>query len=196
MLLLTPLTPEGIPAGALLVAGYIDGQWPNYEKMKQVHPHAYVIPITVTGRANVRVADCEKGNLSAPSAAAWAVREIKSGHRPTIYSSVSKKPEIVAELHKLGLSETLVDWWGAHWFAVGKPPTFTPPIPHGYVAIQFAANVPHNGHSYDETVTNGQWPHPVAAPEQQVHKVSCDLKSCTDPKSSTDVAHLNNPPLL
>jgi len=167
------VVPEGIPAGARIILGYVDGHWPNYDRMKIVHPHAYIIPITVLGKPGIRIADCEPGNLSPEHAAKWANNELKAGRKPTIYCSISTKPEIVKELEKLKISPSAVDWFGAHWSFVGHTPTSTPQVPTGYVALQFAAEIPHNGHAYDESVTNGSWPWPVAAP-QTIKPIGCN----------------------
>ena len=155
----------GIPSGATLVAGYVDGLYANYEALVKAFPHAYVLPITVTGLPNVRVCDCEAGDLTPEHAAKWAAAELKANRRPTIYCSKSSWGAVIQWLDTLRIHHNAVDFWIAAWEFVGHRPTHTPAIPAGAVALQYAANVPNgNGHNYDQSVTLGNWPHPTPPP--------------------------------
>jgi hypothetical protein len=153
-----------IPASAQIVAGYIDGHYVTVPALRLSHPHAYVVTITVTGKAGARVCDVESGDLTPLHGAQWAASELRAHRKPTIYCSLSNWGHVEIELNKMGISSAAVDWWIAHALVVGQVPTFRPPVPAGAVALQFAFDVPHNGHAYDESVTNGHWPWPPKAP--------------------------------
>ena len=78
-----------VPADAEIVAGYVDGMYKNFAQMVARTPQAQHVSITVTGQANVMVADCETGDLTPSQAARWAQNELAGGRHPTIYCSRS-----------------------------------------------------------------------------------------------------------
>jgi hypothetical protein len=165
MFLYDSVNAKTIPPGAQLVAGYVDGAYANVADLKKRFPHAYVVTITVFGKAGARVADVETGDLTPPQGAKWALAELHSGRRPTIYTSAAVMPAMKLELSKLRVDPIAVDFWVAHWVTVGTQPPATPPaLPTGAVALQYAANIPYGpygGGAYDLSVTNGRWPYPA-----------------------------------
>ena len=166
------VNPLGIPAGVDIVAGYVDGLYSNIDAMRKSHPQAYVLEITVTGKAGVRVCDCENGDLTPAQAAAWAHTELKAGRRPTIYTSEYQWPAVVEELAKLRVHQSAVDWWISSWTTVAKAADPAPEIYEGAVARQYASDVPHNGSSYDLTVTRGRWPLAPLPAVSESHKAA------------------------
>ena len=113
------------------VAGYIDGlyRWPA--EAWASFPGIPHVTITVLGIHGARVCDCETGDLSSGAAAAWAVGELWSLRRPTIYCNRSTWPQVIAALAGLKVTPSQVDWWIAD-------PTGTPHLIEGTVATQYA----------------------------------------------------------
>jgi hypothetical protein len=165
MFLYDSVNAKTIPAGAQLVAGYVDGAYANVADLKKRFPHAYVVTITVFGKAGARVADVETGDLTPAQGAKWALDELHAGRRPTIYCSAAVVPAVKLELSKLRVDPVAVDFWVAHWVSVGtQPPAKVPAVPTGAVALQYAANIPYGPYrdgAYDLSVTNGHWPFPA-----------------------------------
>lgn len=139
-----------IPKDALIVAGYVDGNWPTYDELVAAVPNAQHVSITVTGKPGARVADCETGDLSPATAAGWAKSEIAAGRRPCIYYARSTAPQVSAALQNDGIALGEVDYWVADW-------TGTAHVVSGSVATQWA-DPPKSGGNYDISETVGSWP--------------------------------------
>ena len=152
------VNPLGIPAGVEVVAGYVDGDYANIAGLRAAHPQAYILEITVTGRKGVRVVDCERGDLSPREAAQWAFVELRAGRRPTIYCSESNWAAVIECLKAMRVHQEAIDWWIASWTTVNRAPGPVPNIFPGAQARQYASDVPHNGSSFDLSVTEGRWP--------------------------------------
>lgn len=123
--------PTQIPNGAPAVAGYVDGRYAWSQAAWAAFPAAEKVTITVLGTHGARVADVELGDLTAGQGAAWAVGELWSLRRPTLYASRDTWPAIVTALGGLGVSTSEVDWWAAD-------PTGVPHLVPGSVATQWA----------------------------------------------------------
>lgn len=147
---------NAIPKDALIVAGYIDGNWPDYDEMVVAFPNARHVSITATGRPGAMVADCETGDLSPHTAAGWAKSEIAQGRRPCIYYSRSAAASVSAALQAEGIGVGEVDYWVADW-------TGTAHVVPGSVATQWA-DPPKSGGNYDISETVDGWPAPAHAP--------------------------------
>lgn len=105
---------NAMPSDGDIYAGYVDGMYATFNAVVAKFPGKVHIPITVFGAPNVKVADCETGDLTPAQAAAWAKKEIAASRRPTIYCNTSTHPAVVAELLGVGLAfVTDVDWWEA-----------------------------------------------------------------------------------
>lgn len=125
--------PLSIPADATEVAGYIDGlyAWPA-SAWARFTKATVKLTITVLGDLAADVCDCETGDLTPARAAAWARQKTT---RPTIYCNLSTRPAVEAELARLGMAPTQVDWWIAHY-------TNQPHLEAGSVETQWEQNVP------------------------------------------------------
>jgi hypothetical protein len=145
-----------IPAGAQIVAGYVDGNWPTYTEVVKAFPNAQTVSITVKGAPGARVADCESGDLTPQSAAGWAKAEIAAGRRPTIYYSRANAAAVSAALQNTGVAISEVDFWVADW-------TGSEHLVAGSVATQWA-DPPSSGGNYDISETVESWP-TVPTPE-------------------------------
>lgn len=156
------VTGDAIPANAAIVAGYIDGPYgPNdpfgsgwSAKAWARYPNAQHVTITVKGAPGALAADCESGDLTPATAAAWAKREVEAGRRPTVYAAAwFWANEVDQALAAVGLERVRdLDGWVAHEGAPAK-------VPGGFVAIQYAQDVSvGTGHNVDISVTDGTWP--------------------------------------
>jgi hypothetical protein len=139
-----------IPAGAQIVAGYVDGNWPTYDELVAAFPDAQHVSITVIGKPGAMVADCETGDLTPLGAAHWAEAEIAAGRRPCIYYSRANAPAVTAALQGAGVPISAVDFWVADW-------TGTAHVVPGSVATQWA-DPPKSGGNYDISETAAGWP--------------------------------------
>lgn len=151
-------TPSAIPADAEIVAGYVDGQWPDYAELATTHPNAKHVSITVEGAAGADVADLEVPNFNsatieqvAEKGAAWAKNEIAEGRRPCLYYSRSNAGVIAAALQAAGVPVQSVDFWIADW-------TGTAHLIPGSVATQYASPSTGSGGNYDLSETVEAWP--------------------------------------
>jgi hypothetical protein len=144
-------TPGDIPATAGIVAGYVDGAfaWKPIDWGR--FPNAQHVSITVVGAAGAKVADVETGDLTPPTAAGWALREMQASRRPTLYSNRSTWPLIVEDLALVGIGVEQVDWWAAD-------PTGSQHLVPGSVATQYAWPSKGSPGHYDLSVTDGAWP--------------------------------------
>jgi hypothetical protein len=122
-------TPSAIPAGAELVAGYINGLYEWSDGAWALWPRARLVRISV--RADDHrgdVIDVERGDATPQSARAWVVAALAAGARaPIVYSNRSTGPELEAALGGLRWR-----WWCADW--TGHPHTVS-----GAVAVQYAS---------------------------------------------------------
>jgi hypothetical protein len=143
------VTAANIPANAAMVAGYDDGKYKWTPADWARFPNAIHVHITVFGLAGVLVCDCENGDLTPQQAAAWAHGEVVAHRRPTIYTSTSNHPAVVAALATVGLQFVRdVDWWEAHYDNDAR-------LSPGSVAKQYQSTA-----AYDISITDGNWPAP------------------------------------
>jgi hypothetical protein len=107
----------------------------------------------VAGAPGARVYDIETGDGTPAQGADWARREHDDGRRPGLYANQSTWGALDAALGSVGLGRVgSVDGWLALYDSI-------PAVPAGFVAKQYAQNVPGlGGHGIDLNVTNGLWP--------------------------------------
>jgi hypothetical protein len=141
-----PATIPGNVSAPNYVAGYLDGKWPSYAAIAAKYPKAVPVSITVTGLLEADVVDCESGDLTPTSAAAWAKKKIASGIVPCIYVSASSWTSAQNACLAIGVSPTAVDWWIA---AYPGPGAILYP---GSIAHQWIDHGP-----YDESVVENGW---------------------------------------
>lgn len=123
-----------IPAGATLVAGYIDGKYAWTAAEWQHFPRAHRVEIAVLATTdNGRVIDCEKGDATPEQAVEWvkmrrASKVHKLGGPAVVYTDRSQWPVVRAAFAAAKEAEPL--WWIADW-------TNAAHIPVGAVACQY-----------------------------------------------------------
>ena len=146
-----------LPVDASMVGAYTDGLYANEAAVRARCPHALVVTITPHGLAGANVGDCETGDLTPFSAAAWAAREVRSRRKPTIYCNLSTWSLVKTEVSKVGITGK-VSYWIAHYDNIAKL------IP-GAVAKQYIERTDLN---LDFSVAADYWPgvdpEPIPAP--------------------------------
>jgi len=123
MLMFDDVNVSLIPKDAQAVAGYVDGHYQTWAKVKAGWPHAKKLPIAVFGQDNGDCLDVEPGDATIFQAPAWVKRQLanwsKSHHdvaRPVVYTSASQMQSLVNTLSKAGLKygqDYLL--WSAHY---------------------------------------------------------------------------------
>ncbi len=143
--LLDALYPVNIPAGARLVASYVDGltQPANFSQLAELFPDAVHVAISTQG-ADAQVLDVERGNLTPEQAPEWVARQWARGQIPTVYCSDDWWPRVIAACAAAGVPRPLK--WGARWDGVAE-------LAPDEVAKQYGG---HPG--YDVSVVADYWP--------------------------------------
>lgn len=127
--------PQRWPTDAAYILAYVDGAFTlhNYRQAKELRPKAIVIGCTVTGRAGVKVADVERGDLTPREGVLWAHHELCRGRSPVVYCGTGTRETMLELSRRLGYGPLACDWWLADWDGRVE-------IPRGYVAHQYASN--------------------------------------------------------
>lgn len=113
-----------VPRSAKVVAGYVDGGFLTWLKLRLMFPLAKRVSIAVFPKDNADVLDVEPRDASNAQAPAWVKRQRarrKTGHKsatrlPVLYTSAANGEALAAVCNKAGLSYG-VDylWWSAHY---------------------------------------------------------------------------------
>lgn len=152
------VTASAIPAAAL-VLGYVDGDYPTYEPLKERFKKAstHVLSVTVLGTPGADLADCERGNIRPPEVALWCRSELRAGRHPGVYGSRDYLDACKVALQRLRIQPHLVAWFLANYIQVAPHlenvqwPRY---VPSDYVGWQFADSIPLNGHTIDASIVN------------------------------------------
>ena len=158
-------TPErSIPADAQMVAGYVNGNWPNFPLICQRWPNAVHVSIAVTTAADAMVLDVEVGDATPADAPAWCQRQRAQGQEPTVYCNTSTWPSVRAAFHVAGVGEPC--YWLAEYDGVAQ-------IPAGAIAKQYRSDTAQN---LDYSVVADYWPgvDPPAPKEETIMATDTD----------------------
>jgi hypothetical protein len=102
-----------LPAGNFAYAGYVDGYWATYSKLKAKFPHANLLSIAVFAHDDADCLDVEPGDATPAQAPAWVKRQ--KTPRPCLYASVSAMNGVLSILSKAGIPRNSVRLWSAHY---------------------------------------------------------------------------------
>lgn len=153
------VTAADIPAGALMVAGYVDGayRWSDADWARFRHGVAVriaVSPLTL----DADVLDVETGDATIQQATEWVHAKRVRGEIPTVYIERSRVTEAEAAFKAAGMNPP--QWWIAEWNGIQHQVG-------GAVATQYA-NPTYTGHHYDLSEVGDYWPGvdppPIPAP--------------------------------
>ena len=133
------------PAGAGLLAGYVNGHYANIPALRARYPHALIVGISVTAdHDGGTVLDVEKGDATPTEAPKWVTMRRAAGVDPTVYCNSSTWPAVRAAFHAARVVEP--HYWIAHWDGSSN-------LPAGAIAKQYA-----NHPGYDVSVVAAYWP--------------------------------------
>ncbi|MEU0795366.1 hypothetical protein ABZ342_35335 [Amycolatopsis sp. NPDC005961] len=143
------VTAANIPAGAQMVAGYIDkiqlepwsaADWARF-------PNA--VKVTIVKKASTNdghVLDVEPGDAGPGEAPGWVRMRRAAGADPTIYCNLSTWPTVRSAFSSAGVAEP--HYWIAHYNG-------DPAIPDGAIAKQYRGDV---APGYDVSSVADYWP--------------------------------------
>ena len=113
-----------IPRTAKAAAGYVDGRWPTFFKLRawcqQAAAAGRLLSIAVFPKDGADALDIENGDATPDQAPAWVKRQLAAGkNRPGVYSSVSEMVRVLKVLEASGINRKDVRVITAHY--TGKP---------------------------------------------------------------------------
>jgi hypothetical protein len=179
------VSPGKIPANAQMVAGYVDGKYKWSQDDWNRFPHAVHVTITALGgNTKADVVDCEAGDTTPASAAAWVrARKAEGYNRPTIYCSLSAVKDVRKATGNLLLNKDY-DIWIADYDNSPRG------VYGGTAAKQYK-----NTASYDvSAVYDDKWPHrsiTVAKPPAPKPVSNPAPKPTPQPKGTSDMVVLS-----
>jgi hypothetical protein len=139
------VTPERIPTGAQIVAGYVDGHYANMAFMTRLYPAALHVAIAVRATTNDGlVLDVENGDASPEQAPGWVDMRRAAGIDPTVYCNSSTWAAVKQAFINHRIPQP--HYWIAQYDG-------NPAIPAGAIAKQYASN-----NSYDTSSVADHWP--------------------------------------
>jgi hypothetical protein len=139
------VTVANIPAGASMVAGYVDGTYANMAAMTARFPNAVHVPIAVRASTNAGlVLDVETGDATPAQSVGWVVMRRAAGVDPSVYCNTSTWPAVKAAFSSAGVAPP--HYWVAQYDG-------NPTVPAGAVAKQYS-----NPGPYDVSSVADVWP--------------------------------------
>jgi peptidoglycan hydrolase-like protein with peptidoglycan-binding domain len=103
-----------LPAGKdFAYAGYVDGHFATYPKLKVKFPHSNLLSIAVFAHDDADCLDVEQGDATPAQAPAWVKRQ--KAPRPCLYASVSVMDSLISTLDRAGIARGSVRLWSAHY---------------------------------------------------------------------------------
>ena len=147
------VTPQNIPAGVSMVAGYADGLYANMGTLAARFPHAVRVSIAVRWTTRAQVLDVETGDATPAQAVQWCTQTMsdKPNRELTVYCNMDAWPSVRAAFRAAGVTEP--NYWVARY---DNDPT----IPAGAIAKQYQGDT----HGYDKSVVADYWPGVDSAP--------------------------------
>lgn len=124
-----------IPSHPPAVAGYLFGNFPNFNALVSGFPSAIHVPIVIHGDEIVRGVrmvcfDIEPGDGTPSEGGPWARAELAAGVTPCEYENLSTLPQVKASIAAARVPLSRVFTWVADW-------TFVPHLDAGAQATQW-----------------------------------------------------------
>ena len=139
------INAAAIPAGAEVVAGYIDGLYKWKDEDWARFPNAVKVKIAISHNTNDgHVLDVDPGNATPGGAFEWGKMRRAAGIEPTVYCNLSTWPAVEQAFLDAGILEPL--YWIAQWKNSEALPLHT--IAHQYT----------NNKDFDVSVIADYWP--------------------------------------
>jgi hypothetical protein len=107
-----------LPAGGYAYAGYVDGRYANFAKLKARYPHAHLVSIATSARSDADALDVEPGDATIAQAPGWVARQHARGvARPIVYVSAGSAQALIGTLARAGIARPRYRLWLAHYGA-------------------------------------------------------------------------------
>ena len=116
--MLDSIGADQLPAGdAFFYAGYVDGDFADYDAIRTRFPHAQVLSIAVFASNDAECLDIESGDATPDEAAGWYFRQKTRGvERPCLYASAdAMEQDVLPALNAAGIGRSSVRLWSAHY---------------------------------------------------------------------------------
>ena len=105
-----------LPANAYAYAGYLDGSYANFARVKAGHPQAHLVGIVTRASDDGDALDVEPGDAAIPQAPGWVGRQHARGAaRPIVYVSAGNAQQMTGTLAGAGISRPAYRLWAAHY---------------------------------------------------------------------------------
>lgn len=138
--------------GATLVAGYVNGRWPDLAALVKGIPGCTAVSITVNAQGSAVVLDVENGDATPQEAPGWAKRMRAAGIRyPVVYMNASTWQAVKDEFAAQAIDPPL--YWLALYDGVAE-------VPAGAIAKQHTSTP-----GYDVSAVADYWPGVDPVPE-------------------------------
>lgn len=156
------ITPSRIPAGAKMVASYVDGLWPNYAQAVALFPDAVHVSIATSVASDAQVLDVERGDGTPQTALPWVLTQRARGRIPTVYCNTSTWPQVQAVF--AAAKKPVPYWWSANY---NGEPVLWP----GAISSQYETTA-----GFDLSVVADFWPgvDPTPPPPPKPHPTGVD----------------------
>lgn len=110
------ISPDQIPADADFAAGYVDGDWPDFDAIKARLPNARILSVAVFPSDDAECLDIETGDAVPEDAPGWYERQRANGVvRPCLYADADTMAEVVPIILSAGIERSAVRLWSAHY---------------------------------------------------------------------------------
>lgn len=119
MLMFDDTKVDLLPSGYDAYAGYVDGDFDNFNAVKAKFPHAHLLSIDVNGTNPSAIClDVEPGDASDAAAVGWVRAKLNArAAMIVVYTSASNVNPLVAALAQAGISRDKYKIWSAHYQA-------------------------------------------------------------------------------
>lgn len=145
------ITASALPVGAVMVAGYVDGHWPDAPALAERFPHALLVRIAVSASTNDGVVlDVETGDATPEEAVNWVLARRHAGVEPSVYCGEAAWSSVKAAFSTHDVPQP--HYWVAQYDNVAV-------LPVGAIAKQFKSTP-----GWDESVVADYWPGVDPAP--------------------------------
>jgi hypothetical protein len=125
-----------IPPNPEAVAGYVGGNWPTFNTLKQQFPKAKKLSIAVNAREDADCLDVEVGDATPNEVPQWVTRQWARGiRRPCIYANLSTMGDVVLRMQANGINRKHIRLWVAHYTNIAH----IPPSGYNYDGCQWTS---------------------------------------------------------
>lgn len=114
--MLDSVSVAALPDGPYAYAGYVDGFFNTWVKLRMRFPSSDLLSIAVFPQDDADCLDIETGDARPDQAAAWVLRQFANGaERPCLYASVSVMNTVVEGILAAGIDRGRLRLWSAHY---------------------------------------------------------------------------------